>query len=72
MKIIERGFSLIKRKITDGTFRFGIKEKGFFPDKSGRIKMQMSENHIAESDIEIFFLSALSAKIRVPFLFFIV
>jgi hypothetical protein len=68
MKIIERGFSLIKRKITDGTFRFGIKEKGFFPDKSGRIKTQLSKNHSDLSEFKSVFKSALSAKICVLFL----
>lgn len=42
--LIERGFSLIKRKLTD-------LKKGYFPDKSGRTKTQIYENHIAESDI---------------------
>jgi hypothetical protein len=46
--LIERGFSLIKRILTDLKI-------GYFPDKSGMIKIQVSENHIAESDIKILF-----------------
>jgi hypothetical protein len=53
--LIERGFSLIKRMLTD-------LKTGYFPDKSGRIKIQVSENHIAESDIKIRFLHPLNQR----------
>ena len=46
--LIERGFSLIKRKFTDFKTRF-------FPDKSGKIKTQLSENHSDLSELKSVF-----------------